>query len=55
VTLKSGTIKPFSKLSKREKQQLFQKMNSALGEEMSLYYSNNAQDYIKLCNRAEKA
>jgi hypothetical protein len=54
VTLKNGTIKPFTKLSKKEKQELFQKINTGLAEEMSLYYSNNTDDYINLCNRAVK-
>jgi hypothetical protein len=53
VKMPSGAVKPFPKLTKLEKQELFNRMSSGLSEELSLYYSNNSDEYIKLCNRAE--
>jgi hypothetical protein len=53
VKMPGGAVKPFPKLTKLEKQELFSRMNSGLSEELSLYYSNNSGEYIKLCNRAE--
>jgi len=51
VTMPGGTVKPFRELNPHEKRELNAKTNHRLSTEMSIHYTRNREDYIRLRER----
>jgi hypothetical protein len=51
VTLPDGSAVLFNSLSAQEKQMLHNRLQQRLSLEMSLYYTQNPNEYIRLCQR----
>ena len=54
ITAPTGEAVPFCDISPEEKEMLFTRMEKRLEEELSLFYTQNPEDYIKLCKREKK-